>query len=222
MRAVKVAIFTLVFWGAALAEAKPLTCEEIRAQLRPGDLLFMGMESKLFREVARATLTWVAHTGLVLQDEAGGWIVYESKVPLSTRTELCGFLARAPAGMVAAGRWSGLTPSDLRVLKDEAEKRMGILYQQHFDYDSKLQFCSKFVHDIFAQVPGAPEVGRIETFADIMSRAERELSAEEFAETKSFFESWFGGSVPAAQRTVTPGAVFEDSDLQLIFDRQDP
>lgn len=222
MRAIKTAIFAVVFLSAALAEGKPLTCEEIRVQLRPGDLLFMGMDSKLFKEVARATLTWVAHTGLVLQDDAGGWVVYESKVPLSTRTELCAFLARAPAGFVAAARWPGLAPSDLPILKAEAEKRLGILYQQHFDYDSKLQFCSKFVHDIFAQVPGAPEMGHIETFAEIMTRAERELPAEDYAETKSFFESWFGGSIPMAQRTVTPGAVFADSDLQMIFDRQDP
>src|SRR4051812_17605642 len=97
--------YAWIFAAALLsgaASAAPLTCDEIKAQLKPGDILFMGLNTKLFRYVARATLTWVAHTAFVLQDETGKWIVYESKVPLSTRTELCAFVARATPGEIAA------------------------------------------------------------------------------------------------------------------------
>ncbi len=222
MRWLRTLTFATVFFAATAAAATPLTCDEIKSKLHSGDLLFIGLNSKLFKYVARATMTWVAHTAYVLQDASGKWTVYESKVPLSTRTELCAFVARAVPGEIAAARWNGLSAGDLAILKSEGEKRMGIVYQQKFDYDSGLQFCSKFVHDIFAQIPGSPEIGRLETFGDVMDRGKRELPPADYAEIKSFFESWFGGSIPVVQRTVTPESVFADSDLQLVFDRQAP
>ena len=183
MRLLGTLIFAATLFCGTVS-ATPLTCEEIKTKIQPGDILYLGFKNKLFNNIARASSTWVAHTGLVLQDDAGNWVVYESKIPLSTRTDLCAFVARGLNGEVAAARWPGLKPSDLPILKTESERRLRIAYQQGFDYDSKLQFCSKFVHDIFAQVPGAPEIGYIETFQDVMDHAKQNLAPADYDEVK--------------------------------------
>ncbi len=208
-------------WFSSLSYATD--CERIESRLHEGDIIFLGLDSPFFKRVARATNSWVSHVGFAMRSIQGQWIVYESKIPFSTKTPLCQYLKRAAPGEIAVRRFMGeLTDEDLKEIRAEAEARLGILYHQGFNYDSTRQFCSKYVHDVFAMALSrrgrAVQIGVVETFADVLARAKRELNAGEYENLLSFWQTWFlpVGGIPFDRRTITPHSLLIDDDLVTI------
>ncbi len=218
-------IFLLMFvWSAVLgtipalaADTKP--CAEIKQQLLPGDLVFIGLNNFLFSGVAKATLTWTNHVGIAMQTDDGQWVIYESRIPTSTISDLCEYIDRAIPGHVGIRRLPDLTAEDVEKLKTSATARLGILYHQGFDYESWRQFCSKFVFDVFAE-SGKGEIGKIQTFRELLNEAEAGLPANDFAQLKKFFDFWFfpTGGIPYERKTITPKSQWADEDLISILE----
>lgn len=70
------------------------------------------------------------------------------------------------------------------------------------------QFCSKFVFDILHEALSV-RVGKIETF--------RELLQKNPDASLTFWKCWFLGSIPWSRRTITPGSLWRNPDLALIY-----
>src|SRR5690348_8276010 len=132
------------------------------ADLQVGDLVFIRIANFLYRRVADATMSWTSHVGMIDHREGDEWIVAESKVPRSRYCPLSRFVGRSEKGRWAALRLrSPLDESAQARLQQEARRRMGKWYHLGFDLDSRHQFCSKFVYEVYRDALGV-DIGKVE------------------------------------------------------------
>src|SRR5262245_45608231 len=131
------------------------TRQHLSDELQIGDIVFIRVANFLYRRVADATQSWTSHVGLLHRRENDDWIVAESAVPSSRYSTLSRFLARSEGGRCSIKRV--IRPLDemaQRKIQAQADRRMGQLYHLGFDFDSRLQFCSKFVHEVYRDAMG--------------------------------------------------------------------
>lgn len=177
-------------------------------QYQVGDILFIAIDNPLYRRVAAVSGSWTSHVGLIFDATPGNEIVAESSFPLSKKSSLESFKARSLGGQYAAKRLQrGLSEQEKAGIREAAEKRMGILYHTGFKLDSKRQFCSKFVYEIYREAVGL-EVGSIETFHQLLRKQEKT--------PLWFWHLWYFGFVPWERRTVTPASLHESPLLVTI------
>lgn len=180
----------------------------VSAHLKEGDILFTSIDNLLYKQVARGTGTWCSHVGFAVQ-EGGRWYVMESAVPVVKRSPLRKFLAKTCNGEVAIRRVKGgLNEVQVSALKLAAQQRMGTLYHTGFKFDSKRQFCSKFVHECFRDALGL-SLGRVETL-EVLLQQNPQASV-------GFWRCWFFGFIPWQRRTLTPASQLEDEALETVF-----
>lgn len=186
-------------------------CKKVESQLREGDIVFLNIDSWLYRKVAAATKSWTTHVGIALK-ENGKWIVAESTIPLSKKTDFCRFLQHTDHDQYSIRRigYTDFATKEMEQIKSLVNQNMGRLYDLYFNYDGSRLFCSKFVYDLIRQTTGL-EVGKIETLDEL-----RKKNPE--GDT-SFWEYWFLGDVPWQQRTITPQSMFEDPKLVTVSER---
>ena len=177
------ASFSAAFFLAALlvasptlARAEPATesaATSVRAlapTLFVGDVVFIRVAARPFREVAAATDSWTNHVGIVIDTAGDEPLVAESTFPLSRTTKLSKFAARSEGGRLAIARLRApLTPEQQQQLVAAAERRTGIFYDTGFDLHSRRQFCSRYVREVIEEATGI-RVGEVETFATLLTR----------------------------------------------------
>ena len=182
------------------------------AELCVGDLVFIRIANFLYRRIAATTNSWTAHVGMIAGREGDEWIVAESAVPWSRYGSLTRFVRRS-----AGGRWAVLRlrePLDAAAqtrLQTEARRRMGIWYHFGFDLDSRNQFCSKFVYEVYRDALGV-HLGTIQSFRDLLTRNPNSPLA--------FWKLWFLGRIPWERRTITPASLYECDLLQSVFEAE--
>lgn len=167
------------------------------------------MPQYLFRKVAAATESWTSHVGIVYgRNESGEWLVAESKIPRSVLTPLHRFLARSEHGRYSWHRVrGGLSEAQKVALQQAVLRRLGIWYHLGFRYESKRQFCSKFVHEIFLEATGL-EIGTMESFAELRDRQ------PDFP--LLFWTFWFWGRIPWNRRMVSPASQYRSEQLKIL------
>jgi hypothetical protein len=176
--------------------------------LQVGDLVFIRIANFLYRRVADATNSWTSHVGMLCHRDGDEWLVAESAVPRSRYYSLSGFVRRSAGGQCAIKRFqSPLDAADQRRLQEAAARRMGQWYHLGFDFDSRRQFCSKFVYEVYREALGV-EVGTIESFRSLLERNP--------TYPLTFWKCWFLGRIPWQRRTVTPGSQYECELLQSV------
>lgn len=181
---------------------------QVRQHLQEGDILFISINSFLYKQVARGTGSWCSHVGFAVKEQ-DEWYVLESAVPFVKRSPLRKFLSKTCGDEIAIRRLkSGLTPQQITQLKAEADKRMGMVYHLGFKFDSKRQFCSKFVHECFRDGLGV-ELGKVETL-DVLLAQNPQASV-------GFWRAWYLGVIPWQRRTVTPASQLFDETLETVF-----
>lgn len=181
---------------------------QVRSTLQEGDILFISINSFLYKQVARGTGSWCSHVGFVVQEQ-GEWFVMESAVPVVKRSPLRSFLSKTCDDQVAIRRLkSGIRAAQIERLKIEANKRMGTFYHLGFKYDSKRQFCSKFVHECFRDGLGI-NIGKVETL-EVLLEQNPDASV-------GFWRAWYLGLIPWQRRTLTPASQLADNALETVF-----
>ena len=179
--------------------------------IESGDIVFIRVGNFLYRRVAATTSSWDSHVGIIFKNEDGQLMVAESTIPKSKFTPLNAFLSRSEKGIFAIRRLKGgLSPEQAANLRASAERRMGQPYHFGFRYDSKRQFCSKLVYDVYMEAMGL-EVGRLQTF--------RNLLDENPAAPMIFWHIWFFGFIPWKRRTVTPTSQLRSPIFDTVIDR---
>lgn len=182
--------------------------------LQDGDLIFITTHGPIFRHVSETTGSWETHVGILFHDERKGWLVAESILPVSKFTALEKFVSRSTHHRFLVSRLrSGLKEEDRAGLYHSAALRMGKFYTLGFNYDSPRLYCSKFVHDVYAEALGC-EVGQLETFREI-------IQANPEAPLK-FWKLWFLGHIPWDRRCVTTTSVLRSENFRTVFDSEQP
>lgn len=175
-----------------------------------GDMIFIRVDSALYRRVAAGSGSWTNHVGLILKPgpTAASTIVIESRIPTVQCTTLAAFLRRSDQRQTAIRRWpGGLTSIQTARLTRFAHSQLGRPYHLRFDYHARWTFCSKFVYQCYHYALGeAP--GALATF--------RELLAQQPDHSLTFWQWWFGGRIPWDQVTVTPASQLLDPRLVRI------
>jgi hypothetical protein len=178
--------------------------------MQVGDVVFIRVGAKPFREVAEATNSWTNHVGVVVDTSGPEPVIGESKFPLSRRTPLSEFVARSVGGRVSVARLvSALTPEQRLQVAAAADRRAGILYDTGFNLHSRRQFCSKYVREVLIEATGQ-SVGEVETFSHLLARRPNA--------NVGFWKAWYLGSIPWHRETVTPASLLRSPALRTLFD----
>jgi hypothetical protein len=142
--------------------------------------------------------------------EDSEWMVAESAVPLSRYCPLSRFLRRSEGGRCAIMRLkSPLDSTAPGRLQAEASRRMRHWYHLGFDLDSRRQFCSKFVYEVYRDALGV-SIGTVQSFRDLIEKNPESPLA--------FWKMWFMGRIPWDRRTITPGIQYESDLLQPVYE----
>ncbi|WP_269542789.1 YiiX/YebB-like N1pC/P60 family cysteine hydrolase [Cerasicoccus fimbriatus] len=179
-------------------------------ELRDGDLIFIAIPTFLFRQVAAATSSWTSHVGMILHNDAGEPMVYESAIPRSRCVSLESFIARSEDRRYAITRpKQPLTDAHRRALKRAADSRLGQWYDVGFDLDGRRQYCSKFVQTCYFEATGW-RIGEELTF--------RQLLDANPDHGLNFWRWWFAGFIPWGRRTVSPASQLESPLMERVVD----
>jgi len=176
-----------------------------------GDLVFIRVPMRPFREVAAATGSWTNHVGIVVgSDTEGEALIGESTFPFSRTTTLSRFVARSEGGRVAVARLvDEPTNEQKKAIAGAARRRAGIFYDTGFNLRSRRQFCSRYVREVLREATGT-EVGEVETFQQLLARRP--------GTRLGFWKLWYFGSIPWQRETVTPASVLASPALRVVFD----
>lgn len=186
------------------------TVRTLAASAHIGDLVFIRVTARPFREVADATGSWTNHVGIVVDTSGAEPVVAESTFPWAKLTPLSRFVARSEGGRLALARLATPpTADEQRRVHAAAERRIGTLYDTGFNLRSRRQFCSRYVREVLGDATGV-ELGDVETFATLL---ERRPGAK-----LGFWRLWYFGRIPWGRETVTPASLIRSSKLTLEFD----
>jgi len=171
----------------------------LASNMKVGDIVFIRVSAKPFREVASATNSWTNHVGIVIDTSGEEPKIGESTFPLSRTTTLTKFVARSEHGRVAVARpETELSTAQKQLVYLAASRRSGILYDTGFDIHSHRQFCSRYVREVLNEATGV-NIGEIETFSTLLThRPETDLG---------FWKVWYFGHIPWERETVTPASL---------------
>ncbi len=197
--------------ATAITPDRPsLSLDALARLLTIGDLVFIRISSKPFREVAIATGSWTNHVGVVIDFDAKGPVIAESKFPLSRRSAFSDFMRRSESGRVAVSRLnSPISLDQQQRLLDAATRRLGITYDTGFNLHSRRQFCSRYVREVLKEATGIC-VGAIESFASLLAhRPDTNLS---------FWKLWYFGRIPWSRETISPASLLESDQVKRVFD----
>jgi len=146
---------------------------------------------------------------VVVDATPGAEIVAESTVPFTRLTPFARFVAKSANGAHAVRRLPrDLSEEDQAQIWVAAWRRLGRLYHLGFDLDSRRQFCSKFVHEVYFEALDI-RLGRVETFQELIA-ARPETSTR-------FWRLWFFGFIPWERRTVTPASQYHDPQFITVL-----
>lgn len=193
-----------------LSDPSRMPMSALSAQLRIGDVIFIRVPIRPFKEIAAATLSWTNHVGVVVATDGAEPLIAESTFPLSCFTPLSRFVARSERRRVAVSRLhEPLTVLEQKQLHAAAHKRLGAVYDMGFNLHSSRQFCSKFVREVLAEATGQ-HVGEVESFATLLERNPQA--------SLGFWRIWYFGRIPWQRETVTPASLLRSSALKPVFD----
>lgn len=192
------------------AERSKISVEALGKSLSVGDVVFIRVSAKPFREVAAATGSWTNHVGVVIDVNGGEPVIGESTFPFSRKTRFSKFVSRSENARVAVLRLrTPLSDAQRASVFEAASKRFGIFYDTGFDLHSRREFCSRFVREVIADATGT-QLGEIQTFHGLLSsRPDINLG---------FWKFWYFGNIPWDRETVTPASILESGALETIFD----
>lgn len=195
---------------APLAANTAASSQDLARRARVGDVVFIRVSARPFREVSAATGSWTNHVGIVIDVDRAEPLIGESTFPLSRTTTWSEFIARSEAGRVAIARLPAeLTAEQQRRVRSAADQRATIFYDTGFNLHSERQFCSRYVREVVFDALGVT-LGQVETFADLLERRPQA--------NLGFWKVWYFGRIPWQRQTVTPASVLESPELTLVFD----
>ena len=180
--------------------------------LHEGDIIFISRKHPLYRRFAETSRSWESHVGILLRNSRGTWTVAQSTIPVSNVVPLDRFVGASDNGrFLVRSLRGGLSADAVGRLRAATARRMGVVYDSGFNYDSPRQYCSKFIFDCFREATGQ-QVGRVETFGDMF--------VENPGAPVAFWRAWFLGRIPWERRCVTTTSQLHAPNMVTVFDSE--
>lgn len=203
------------------------TASDIADKSGEGSAIFIGLDSDLYKNLARSTNSWVSHTGLLFK-EADEWFVYESRAPRGPPkpTPICDFIRRSAGYKFAIARVRNeLSFSQIQILREIVRQESQLAYDFSFDISNQsTQFCSKLTFTAYRAI--GLEFGKIQSLQQILS--EYRGPQEDRKELGCFWMAWTGAAKIVSkhqlsifdwtQLTITPASQYQ----QAVAGRGDP
>ena len=178
-------------------------------QFEIGDLVFIEVTHKIFQYVSEASLCWSNHVGIIVGHDGQDYILAESTIPLSRQTTLSAFIKRSRHQRYEVRRLQeSLSDEQKFSLISHVFGKLNIPYHTGFKLDSKRQFCSKFVYELYRDAISI-ELGKVETFSEL-------LKTNPHANLV-FWYTWFFGYIPWQRKTVTPASLYYCPKLFSVY-----
>jgi hypothetical protein len=180
------------------------------SRLAVGDIVFTRIGGPVFTRVAATTQSWTSHVGIIVDYQAGDWIVAESGVPVVRKTPLRKFIGHSVKQEFSIQRLRREPTSEEKAaMLRFADGQMGKLYSLGFNLQSKQTFCSKFVHDDVYESTHQ-SIGEVETFNHLLHRNQNT--------PLSFWRVWFFGAIPWQRTTITPASELNSPLLRTVIE----
>lgn len=177
-----------------------------------GDVIFTRLPLPIFREIAELSSSWTNHIAVVVDATPGAEIVAESTFPRSVTTPLLQHVWRSDhERFVVIRPKKPLTESQRERIVAAAEERLGRFYQIWFNMNTKMQYCSKFVHEVYRE-GGGRIIGTVETPRDILKRNPEG--------PVWLFRLWFLGFIPWNRKMITPASILQDNSFKQVCEYQ--
>jgi hypothetical protein len=197
------------FQGQPIKATQKTPIVQLAKTLKIGDLVFIRITVKPFREVANATGTWTNHVGIVTNIDGAEPLIGESTFPFSRTTTLSKFVRKSEHGIVAVSRLKfDLSSEQIHLVQKAVHQRTGIFYDTGFNLHSNKEFCSRYVHEVIKESTGVT-VGKIESFKELLaSRPNANLR---------FWKYWYFGQIPWERQTITPASLLNSTEVNSVF-----
>lgn len=131
--------------GFTMTDDRQISLDSLRSRLQVGDLVFVRVLPRPFRQVAEATGSWTNHVGIVVESCGERAILAESKFPLSRLTPFSSFARRSEQGRVAVLRLTTPLTGEQRARLRRAAPEYPLRYrlQSSFAPPVLLTFCTR-------------------------------------------------------------------------------
>jgi hypothetical protein len=178
--------------------------------LEVGDVVFIHIPFSPFTEVAKTTMSWTNHVGIVVEVSGKEPLIAESRFPLSGQTSWSKLVKRSDKGRVAITHLpTPLDATQQTKLKLAVAERKGVFYDTGFNLHSRKQFCSRYVREVLQETVNV-ELGKVENFSTLLK--------DNPQANQRFWRKWFFGNIPWERETVTPASLLRDTKMSVVFD----
>ncbi|NBP28462.1 MAG: peptidoglycan peptidase [Flavobacteriia bacterium] len=162
---------------------------EVKERFREGDILFQVSTSGQGKAIQIATNSAYSHCGLLFKEE-DEWVVYEGVQPVK-KTVLAAWIARGDHQHYVVKRHKDAS----RMLTSRDIETIDRIY------------CSELVYKVYQRGAGI-SIGRLQKLQEfnLNAPAVREKLKERY-----------GNKIPLNETVISPGSIFEDPTLRLIF-----
>lgn len=173
-----------------------------------GDLIFQTSRSSQSSAVQIATGSRYSHMGMLVQ-QRGEWQVLEAAATVRY-TPLADWLARGVGGHAVIKRLrTPLTPAQQASLRAAIPTYLGKPYDLTFRWSDHRIYCSELVWKLYQRTLGI-RIGPLQKVRDFRL-ADPRIQAQ--------LRARYGEQLPLDEPVVSPGAMFDDAQLQTVMKR---
>jgi hypothetical protein len=169
-----------------------------------GDIVFQSLPHEPLVDVIEScTRSPYSHCGLVRQ-AGDGWVVVEAIEPVK-ETPLAEWVARARDKKYAVARLRPEFRDRIPAMIAAARTFLGRPYDIRYDMDDAKIYCSELVFKAFKAATGGAELGRTQRLGEL-----------DWQPSRAVIEKIEGGPVPLERVMITPRAVAEAAQVELV------
>jgi len=199
-------IAMIIFSGFQLHKSK-INFKQTSAPLENGDIIFIVNPSGQGKAIQLATKSKYTHVGIVFIENNKPY-VYHAVEPV-TKSTLKEFVNMSADGTYAVKRLKDKTPltaSAIKQMKDEATQKLGIHYDQGFNWGDDEFYCSEYVWKLYNHAIKL-NIGELKPLKSF------DLS---HPKVKEILKQRYGNDIPYNENMISPGDMFESKFLDLV------
>lgn len=174
---------------------------------KEGDIIFQASRSSQSAAIQLATHSRYCHMGILLK-EGSRWKVLEAIGHVMT-TPAREWISIGEGKHYVVKRLPGLTTEMLQKMRRVSKRYAKKSYDPYFEWSDDRMYCSELVWKIFKEATGH-EIGRLQPL--------KEFDLSNPIVTQKLHER-FGPTLPLEQPMISPGAMFDSSELIVVEER---
>ncbi len=183
-------------------------CSNVPQDYAPqkGDMVFQSLpHGAMVDMIEGSTGSHYSHCGIVVEKN-GAWYVLEAIGPVQ-EISLDAWIGHGRGNAFAVYRLKPPYRSAIEPMITAARRYMGRPYDVHYQMDDERIYCSELLYEGYLQATNTP-LGKMEKVS--------ELNWKPYEELMKGIE---GGPVPLERKLITPRAITEAPEVELVYKR---